>query len=99
MRWISKRNRTIIGSDFAVDGQPFGYGELTSIGYNGNEPNRRLTGVLASGDLLDNNFCIYGDNAKIVLTPIPAPAGMLLGTIGVGLVGWLRRMDIIKKTQ
>ena len=83
---------TIIGSDFAVDGQPFGYGELTSIDYDGH--GRRLTGVLASGDLLDNSSYVSGENAKIVLTPIPAPGALLLGSIGAGLVGWLRRMDV-----
>jgi len=63
---------TIHGSDFAVDGQVFGYSELTSIlggGYQ-DEPHRHLTGLLASGDLLDNYFRI-GDDAKIALAPPP----------------------------
>ncbi len=60
---------TIYGSHFAVDGQTVAYGELTSV-YGGpwyNEPSRHLTGTLASGELLDNDFFI-GNVAKIVLT-------------------------------
>ena len=78
---------TIHGSDFSVDGQPFGYGELTSMlhGYYGNEPHRYLTGILASGDLLNNDFRI-GNDASIVL--VPEPATLLL--LGLGAV-MLRR--------
>ncbi|MHC4891619.1 MAG: hypothetical protein ACYTEO_19380, partial [Planctomycetota bacterium] len=45
---------TIYGSDFAVDGEPFGYGELASIlgGDYSNEPSRHLVGTLANGDPL-----------------------------------------------
>jgi hypothetical protein len=74
---------TIHGWDFAVDGQPFGYGELTSIlgGWYYNEPYRHLTGILASGDLLDNDFYI-GHDARIVLVPEPASAVILgLGSL------------------
>jgi len=66
------RNNGILqikGSDFAVNGQPFGYGELTSIlgGRLDDEHSRHLTGTLANGDPLDNDFYI-GYDAKIVLT-------------------------------
>jgi len=78
---------TIQGSDFAVDGEDFGYGELNSIlggGYY-DEPIRHLTGTLESGDFLDNDFRI-GYDASIVL--VPEPATLLL--LGLGAV-MLRR--------
>ena len=69
----------IFGYDFAVDGTPFGYGELGSIlgGSPWYEPLRHLTGTLLSGELIDTDFYI-GEDAKIVLIPEPASA-MLLG--------------------
>ncbi len=74
---------TIHGSNFAVDGQAFGYGELVSIlgGSTGNEPDRRLTGTLVSGEPIDNYFYI-GHDAKIIL--IPEPNTLLL--LGLGMV-------------
>ncbi len=74
---------TTLGSDFAVDGTPFGYGELTSItgGLDRDEPLRHLTGILASGDLLANDFRI-GQSARIVLVPEPTTF-LLLGLGGL----------------
>jgi len=67
---------TIYGSDFN-----YPLGDITaSFG--------RLTGILANGDLIDNDFYIY-DNAAIVL--VPAPGAVLLGTIGLSFSGWLLR--------
>ena len=74
---------TVHGSNFAVDRQPSGYGELTSIlgGYSYDEPVRHLTGTLANGEPIDNDFYI-GYDAKIIL--IPEPATLLL--LGFGAV-------------
>jgi hypothetical protein len=68
---------TIYGSNFAIDGIPFVFGEISSIfgGFYGDEPYRRLTGTLANGDIINNQFRI-GDTASIVL--IPEPASILL---------------------
>ncbi|UCH70810.1 MAG: hypothetical protein JSV29_02175, partial [Candidatus Bathyarchaeota archaeon] len=80
---------TIYGSSFAIDGVTFGYGEVSSI-YNSKnyymEPARRLTGILASGELIDVDFYL-GDDAKIVLTPLPS--SVILGSIGLTFSGWL----------
>jgi hypothetical protein len=75
-------NIQIFGSDFAVDGQLVGYGELISTfgGDPENEPIRHLTGTLLSGELIDTNFRI-GYDARIVL--IPEPATIALFGLGV----------------
>lgn len=72
---------TIHGSDFAVDGEPFGYGELTSLlgGWWEDEPRRHLSGTLDDGEPLDNGFYV-GYDAKIVL--VPEPATILLMAFG-----------------
>ena len=64
---------TIEGSGFAVDGESVDYGELTSTlgGSHYDETARRLTGTLANGDVMDNDFYI-GNTAKIVLIHEPA---------------------------
>jgi len=78
----------IFGSDFAVDGQSVDYGELTSIlgGYCGDEPWRRLTGTLASGEPINNDFRI-GHYGSIVL--IPEPATIVL--LGLGALALSKR--------
>jgi len=72
------------GSDFAIDENPFSVGEITSLlgsDYS-QEPYRWLTGTLANGDIINNQFQI-GNNAKIVL--IPEPATLFLLSLG-GLI-------------
>jgi len=82
---------TVYGSNFAVDGQPFGYGEITSIlgGSPWDEPLRHLTGTLLSSELINNDFRI-GYDARIVLIPEPASA-ITLGLGGLFFVLRCRR--------
>jgi len=60
------------GNNFAIDGAPFTSGEITSVlgGSYENESYRRLTGTLANGTIINNQFRI-GNTAKIVLVPKP----------------------------
>ncbi|MBN1391621.1 MAG: NHL repeat-containing protein, partial [Sedimentisphaerales bacterium] len=73
--------------DFAIDGNSVGYGEITSIlgGDYSDEPVRRLTGTLLSGEPVNNNFRI-GYNGKLILSDDratnPTPAD---GTMGVDI--------------
>jgi len=78
------------GSDFAIDGVPVGLAEITSIlrGSCSDEPIRRLTGTLANGDMLNNQFQVGGD-ARIVL--VPEPATLLLLCSGLCLVRRFRK--------
>lgn len=72
---------TIHGSDFAINGQPVGYGDVWGL-YHGpweNEPTRRLTGRLNSGELIDNDFYI-GHGSRIIL--VPEPAAIVLLALG-----------------
>jgi len=72
---------TIHGSDFAVNGVAFGYGELFGPGGGYSPPGNgyQITGMLVSGELIDNYYYI-GYNAKIIL--IPEPATLLLLSLG-----------------
>ena len=81
---------SIHGSNFMIDGQSVGYGELTSLlgGVYVNEPIRHLTGTLAMGGFIDSDFQL-GTTSKIVL--IPEPATLLLFGLG-GLMLKRRRV-------
>jgi hypothetical protein len=52
-----------------------------------------LTSVPLNGPYVSFGSLEHGSAAKLRLTPppIPAPGAVMLGSIGVGLVGWLRR--------
>lgn len=63
---------TIYGSDFSIDGLNVGYGPITVA-------SGILTGTLASGEAINNDFYIY-DDASIVL--VPEPATVLLLALG-----------------
>ena len=79
---------TLLGSNFAIDGIPIGFGEITSIlgGYYTNDPFRTITGILANGDLVNNQFKI-GNEASINLTSVPEPSSLVaLGALVVPLV-------------
>jgi len=84
---------TIHGWDFALDGEPVGYCELTSIYGLGlpYEYPRHLTGTLFSGEPIDNDFYILG-GAKIIL--IPEPASILL--MGFGVLAILRNRFVAR---
>ena len=66
---------TIEGFDFAINGESVNYGQYFATDFTSG----RLTGTLAKGNLLNNNFYIY-DDSKIVL--IPEPSIILLFTFG-----------------
>jgi len=78
---------TIYGSDFEIDGVPVDYGRITmgTIDEFGNLTGV-LTGILQSGDPLDNVFYIQPD-AFIFL--VPEPATLLL--VGLGALCFRRR--------
>ena len=80
----------IFGSNFAVDGFSVGYGEITAGTINElGMLTGTLTGILQSGNPLNNVFYIEPD-AAIYL--VPEPASLLLAVWGAL---WLRRRNRI----
>jgi hypothetical protein len=81
---------TIDGSSFAINGTPFTSGEIKSIlgGTYNFEPYRTLTGTLANGNTINNQFRI-GDDASIVL--VPEPTTLLSLSLGLCLIRRFRR--------
>lgn len=72
----------IFGSDFAIDGIPVGFGDVSAL-------TGQLTGTLGSGELIDNDFEHVLGAGTIRLMPIPEPgAGLLLAA---GLIALARR--------
>lgn len=60
---------TIIGTNFAIDGVPVGYGVVDPYIFNG-----RLTGTLANGDPIDNTFShgwSHPDDSQLILEETP----------------------------
>jgi len=86
LRALDSSTITIVGYDFAVNGVPVPYGDLT-------DPVGRLTGTLASGETIDNIF-YQGDGdytGTIRLVPEPS-TGLLLGLGLAGLALFHRRV-------
>jgi hypothetical protein len=88
--------------DFWLDGSKFYTESLVAVQPTGG--NGVLIVSYASPKLVDQLvFYVPGMGtsesefavAKIEVTPIPVPGAILLGSIGTGLVGWLRRRRII----
>ena len=63
---------TFVGTDFAINGTPVGYGEYDTMGADW--IHGTLTGTLADGGAINKEFYIY-DDSKIVLAPIPTLPG------------------------
>jgi hypothetical protein len=64
----------IEGSNFAIGGSVVGYGQYFVSDIFG----KRLTGILANGDVLNNQIEFYQNEGLITLTPEPATVTIML---------------------
>jgi len=72
---------TLVGSNFAVNGTPVGYGDFAGD----YATSGTLSGILANGDTLNNSFSLVHPGADITFIPEPGTI-LLLGLGGLTLV-------------
>lgn len=89
---------TIVGSSFMVDGELVDFGRLIYPSTaEGDEIARKLTGVLANGDLINNRFFIEGNSSSITLAPASVPEPSSLLVLVAGLLGIIRIKKSLRK--
>jgi len=66
--WDYSSRIIIEGSNFSINGVSVNYGQYFATDFAGGH----LTGTLANGDLLNNDFYIYGNSSIVLVAPEPA---------------------------